>query len=123
MVRFAKAQAASFIASVVDYLITILSVELFGFWYFAGSSIGTVAGGFVNFSICRQWVFRSKGKSKQLQLIQYSIVWMGYLVLTSTGVFFLTHYGGINYLLSKIVVTLVMAIFYNYPFQKRFVFR
>jgi putative flippase GtrA len=123
MVRFAKAQAASFMASLVDYFITIVSVEILGFWYFAGSGIGTVAGGFVNFSLCRQWVFQSREKARHQQLLQYSIVWAGYLILTSTGVFLLTHYGGINYIISKIVVTLVMAFFYNYPFQKRYVFR
>ena len=38
MYTFAKAQIASFVASIVDYFITILCVELFGFWYVVGRS-------------------------------------------------------------------------------------
>jgi len=123
MFTFAKAQLASFAASLIDYVITILSVEFFGFWYVAGSSAGTVIGGVTNFSIGRQWVFRGGDAARHVQLIRYFLVWLGYLLLATSGVYLLTHIGGLNYIVSKITVTLFLAIAYNYPLQKRFVFR
>jgi putative flippase GtrA len=123
MFTFAKAQVASFVASLVDYMITILCVELFGFWYFFGTGIGTLSGGLVNFSVSRRWVFKSSEKEKNVQLMLYFVVWLGYLLLCTSGVFLLTHYTGLNYLVSKVFVTLVLAIGYNYPFQRKVIFR
>jgi len=123
MYTFAKAQIASFIASMVDYLITILCVELFGFWYVVASSTGTIMGGMTNFSLGRRWVFRGGERERRIQLLRYFMVWMGYLILVTSGVYFLTHLGGFNYIVSKITVTLFLAIAYNYPLQKKFVFR
>lgn len=123
MITFAKAQLASLIASIVDYWCTIIAVELFGIWYVWASAIGTMIGGVTNFSLGRNWVFRSKDKTRQVQLLRYTMVWTGYLVLTTFGVFLLTHYTHINYIVSKAMVSLLMAISYNYPLQKKFVFR
>jgi putative flippase GtrA len=123
MYTFAKAQIASFVASVADYLITIVCVELFGFWYVVGSSTGTILGGATNFSLGRHWVFRGGEQERRIQLFRYFVVWLGYWLLATVGVYLLTHWSGFNYLISKITVTLFLAIAYNYPLQKRFVFR
>lgn len=123
MITFAKAQVASFVASIVDYIVTILCVELLGFWYVIGSSTGTIVGGVTNFSLGRHWVFPGGEALRRIQLLRYFMVWLGYLTLATTGVYLLTHWGGFNYIVSKITVTLFLAIAYNYPLQKRFVFR
>jgi|SRR5947209_3290581 len=123
MFTFAKAQVASFLASMVDYFFTIISVELLGFWYVVGSSTGTILGGLTNFFLGRQWVFRGGDAARHIQAGRYFIVWLGYLILATSGVYLLTHIGGFNYIVSKITVTLFLAIAYNYPLQKRFVFR
>lgn len=123
MITFAKAQFASLVASVCDYLFTVICVELLGFWYLAGSSMGTIAGGLTNFSIGRRWVFKKQGTERDIQLIRYFLVWTGYLLLATFGVYLLTHFGKFPYIVSKLSVTLFLAVAYNYPLQKRFVFR
>jgi putative flippase GtrA len=123
MLTFAKAQIASFIASMADYFITIICVELFGFWYVVASSTGTIIGGITNFSLGRRWVFKHGEAERKIQLLRYFLVWTGYLLLATLGVYLLTHFGGINYIISKITVSLFLAVAYNYPLQKGFVFR
>jgi putative flippase GtrA len=123
MIRFVKAQAASFMASLIDYGITIFCVEVLRFWYVAGSSTGTIIGGIANFSLGRQWVFRGGEYERHIQLFRYFLVWTGYLLLMTVGVFLLTHFGHFNYLISKTSLSLFLAVAYNYPLQKRFVFR
>ena len=123
MIRFAKAQAASFVSSMVDYGSTIFLVELLRFWYVAGSSTGTILGGIANFSLGRRWVFRGGERERHIQLLRYALVWTGYLFLMTTGVFLLTHFGHFNYIISKTSLSLFLAVAYNYPLQKRFVFR
>ncbi|WP_240916436.1 hypothetical protein [Pedobacter sp. HDW13] len=44
MLIFLKAQASSLTASATDFLITALTVSIFGWWYLAGSMIGTISG-------------------------------------------------------------------------------
>lgn len=123
MIKFAKAQLSSFMASMVDYSLTIFTVEFLHFWYLAGSSIGTIVGGFTNFWLGRSWVFKGGERERHIQLFRYFLVWTGYLLLATSGVYLLTHFGHFNYLVSKVSVTLFLAIAYNYPLQKKFVFR
>lgn len=123
MLTFAKAQIASFVASAADYFITIFCVEILGFWYVVGSFTGTIVGGITNFSLGRNWVFRGGERERSIQLARYFLVWIGYLLLATFGVYLLTHFGGLNYIISKITISLFLAIAYNYPLQKRFVFR
>jgi putative flippase GtrA len=102
---------------------TIFCVELLGFWYLAASSTGTIAGGLINFSMGRHWVFKGGERERNIQLLRYLLVWTGYLILTTVGVYLLTHFGHFNYIFSKFTVSLFLAIAYNFPLQKRFVFR
>lgn len=120
---FLKAQAASFTATVVDFTVTVILKEWFHCWYLLASILGTIAGGMVNFSMSRRWVFSARDKKMQHQAVKYVFVWMGNLVLVSGGVFILTNYGGISYLVSKITVSILVGFFYNYMLQKKFVFK
>lgn len=122
MITFVKAQAAAFTASILDFLITILCVQIFGLWYIPGSILGTLTGGVVNFSMGRVWVFNSSGNDVRSQISRYIFVWCGYLLLITVGIYLFTHYLAINYVLSKIIMTSVFGIPYNYLLQKKFIF-
>ena len=71
----------------------------------------------------RRWVFKATEKGIPIQAIKYLLVWMGNLVLVSGGVYVVTNYGRINYVLSKMLVSVVIGSTYNYLMQKRFVFK
>ena len=80
-------------------------------------------GGIANFLIGRNWVFNSKQGKIKNQAIKYFIVWFGNLVLTTSGVYLVTHYFQLsNYVLPKILVSGVIGVPYNYLMQKKFVF-
>jgi putative flippase GtrA len=122
MKTFARAQIASLVASLVDFWVTIFLKEALGFWYVWSSATGTILGGVTNFSMGRKWVFKSYSRQAEIQMLRYLMVWTGYLLLTTSGVYLLTHYTPMTYIVSKVVVSLFMAVSYNYPLQKRFVF-
>ncbi|MBI2284429.1 MAG: GtrA family protein [Bacteroidetes bacterium] len=123
MATFVKAQMASLTATLVDFTMTIVLKEAFQCWYLLASVLGTISGGVINFTMNRRWVFRARSKKVQLQAIKYIMVWMGNLLLVSAGVFLLTNYAGFSYVVSKVTVSLVVGVFYNYVLQKRFVFK
>ena len=122
MVTFFKAQASSLTASASDFLITALCVSIFGLWFVAGSIIGTFSGGVVNFYINRNWVFNAGLKNIYPQVIRYILVWLGNLLLVTLFVYLLTRFLNLNYLLSKMAVSIVMGLSYNYYMQKQFIF-
>ncbi|MFT2010725.1 GtrA family protein [Pontibacter sp. 13R65] len=123
MFTFLKAQAASLVASGVDFLVTIVAVEIFGFWYVAGTVLGTTTGGLTHFMLGRNWVFQASDKAIPTQFFKYFMVWNGSLLLNASSVYVVTHYGGINYIYSKVFASILVGVFYNYIIQKRYVFK
>ncbi|WP_183574835.1 GtrA family protein [Mucilaginibacter sp. X5P1] len=122
MSTFIKAQASSIIATLFDFLTTIVCKEFFYFWYVIASLLGTIVGGATNFALGRNWVFNRKEKKIPMQVLKYLIIWNGNLLLSTLGVFIVTHYLGLSYIISKIIVSVTVGVSYNYLLQKRFVF-
>jgi len=122
MATFVKAQVASLSASIIDFLTTLVCTQVFHVWYVLGSVMGTTAGGITNFMMGRNWVFGVKEKNINHQIFKYIIVWVGNLLLTTAGVYLVTHYLHVNYILSKILVSCTVGIGYNFLMQKKFVF-
>ncbi|WP_131536607.1 GtrA family protein [Pedobacter nototheniae] len=122
MLTYLKAQASSITASLLDFLVTIAGVNLFGLWYLAASITGTVAGGIFNFSVNRKWVFSASSQNIKPQIIKYILVWCGNLLLVTGGVYVLTQFFSLNYVLSKVLVSVVIGSSYNYIMQKQFIF-
>lgn len=123
MIRFIKAQLSSLTATAVDFLLTVLLKEFFGVWYVIANILGVIAGGVTNFYINRDWVFNGDENELRRQATRYFITWCGNFLLNAFGVWLLTQYGHTNYIVSKIVVSLIVGWSYNYVLQKNYVFK
>ncbi len=77
----------------------------------------------MHFSLGRNWVFDSSDKTIPTQAFKYLLVWTGSLLLNASGVYIITHYFGVNYIFSKVGISLMVGFFYNYIIQKRYVFK
>jgi putative flippase GtrA len=119
---YLKAQGSSLIASAIDFGVTVIAVNLFGWWYLAASITGTVSGGMVNFYVNRKWVFESQSTAIKWQILKYILVWAGNLAIVTAGVFILTHFFNLNYVLAKVFSSVLTGISYNYIMQKQFIF-
>ena len=86
MRTFTKAQAASLVASCVDFLVTWLMVRQLQAPPVAGSVTGTICGGVTHFLISRNWAFSAQEKKWTGQLTRYVLVWIGNLILNASGV-------------------------------------
>ncbi len=122
MITFLKTQAASIIGSFADFLITILLVEVLHTWYVAGNFAGNISGALLQFLLCKDWVFKTKTHNKYSPLIKFAIVWIGNLLLSAAGVYLLTNFAGLNYIISKIIISVILGTTYNYLLLKKFVF-
>jgi putative flippase GtrA len=122
MFTYLKAQASSLVASATDFAVTIIAANLFGWWYLAASIAGTVTGGAVNFYVNRKWVFDSESTAIKWQVLKYILVWAGNLIIVTAGVFMLTHFLNLNYVLAKVLSSVLTGVSYNYIMQKQFIF-
>ena len=121
MITFLKANIASIIASLFDYVVTIIAVSFFKTPAVFGGIIGTLCGGVMNFLIGRQWVFVGGADDGYNQGARYFLVWTGNLALNAAGMYLFTK-AGTNFMIAKVATSLLVAVAYNFPLQKYYVF-
>lgn len=123
MRTFLKVNIAAIIASICDFGITVFFKEACQMDAVLSSIIGTVIGGVINFLIGRIWVFKFIRAPFLHQGKRYLLTWSGNLVLNAGGVYILIKLLGIQYLFAKMATATIVAIGYNYPVQKKYVFK
>lgn len=119
---FIKAQFSSIVSSIADFIITLSFTEL-GIWYLLSSAIGTISGGCLNFTLGVYWVFKTGNHKKNMQAKRYVIIWVGSLILNTLGMYVFTELFQLYYVFSKILISILVGVFYNFYFQKSFVYR
>jgi putative flippase GtrA len=127
MLTFLKAQAAAITGSAIDFLVFTIMVQLTGRTpneLSLATAVGAFCGGLVNFIIVRKWVFSEGQKGAHVQAGRYILVWAGSIWLNSRGVYLITTYfTTINIYVARILISVLVGVFYNYFLQKRFVFK
>lgn len=121
--KFCKAQCSAWIASAVDFGMTILLANICGIWYAYATFVGAVSGGITNCSINYKWVFHAFGLKKHVAAMRYTLVWCGSIILNTSGTYLLTELSGQNYLISKVLVAVLVAVCWNYELQSHYVFQ
>jgi putative flippase GtrA len=119
---FIKAQAVFILGSLADFSTTFLFVEIIHWPYLAGNFTGDIFGALTQFLLCRGWVFHAERKKISSQIIKFIWVYAGNLLLSAAGVYVLTHFLGIHYMISKLFTSITLGLTYNYFLQKQFVF-
>jgi putative flippase GtrA len=122
MQTFLKVQATSLIATGIDFLTTILCVQLWHFWYLSASVTGAVGGGLASFFISKKWAFANSNQPVASQFSRFVLVWLGNAAANATGLYAATHFLGIQYLVAKTAVGILVGVTYTYFLQKDFVF-
>ena len=137
LVTFLKAQLSAQLASLVDFVTTVLLVKCFALFYLYATLIGSVVGGMVNCAINYRWVFSDSHCKSHFIVMKYTFVWIVSIALNTWGTYFLTEWltrmPWLNRLLSsdiddlfifsKIVVAVLVALLWNYQMQRLFVYR
>ena len=123
LVSFFRAQIAAFTATAVDFIIVIFLTELASLWYVISNICGTLCGAITSFLLGRNWAFVAKDKNMLWQAVKYAMVATGSMGLNTLGVYLITEYGSINYIISKLLISAVVGIGFNYTLHRWFVFK
>ena len=104
---FLRAQLSAQMATIADFLVTILLVRLFEVYYVYATLAGAVYGGIVNCVINYKWTFKSTGKKTNVA-VKFILVWVCSIWLNTWGTY---------------AVAVIVALFWNYNMHRFFVYR
>jgi putative flippase GtrA len=127
LATFSKAQGSAFIGGMVDYLTMIFFTELFHVHYTLSIIIGGIIGAVVNFSINKQWTFRSKdhpySHSVNIQSLRFVLVVVNSIVMKDLGTYLITNHLHLDYKIGRLMVDLFVSLIFNFTLQKYWVFK
>jgi len=122
MIVFLKAQLSSLISTAIDFLVTIILVELLKANYMVAATNGAIAGAITNFTINKFWTFKREGEEFKREGLKYILVWLCSIVLNVAGSNLLIKKAMMYYVVAKIIVAVVVGITFNFILQKYYVF-
>jgi putative flippase GtrA len=119
---FIRIQVASILGSMADYAATILLTEISRCPYLISNFLGNIIGGTAQFNLCRHWAFKNAKGRMPVQATRFILAFAGNLVLSAAGVYLMTRFLGLNYIISKTCTSILLGVTYNYHIQKKYVF-
>jgi putative flippase GtrA len=120
---FLRHQAASFLATLIDFGTLIFLTEVAGLWYVFSTSTGALMGTIANFILSSYWAFTGSKNSLKNQLYKYVLVYIGSLILNTLFVYLITDFLAVDYKLSKFVTAILIGWGYNFILMRLFVFK
>ena len=128
LLTFGKAELTASVASVVDFGLAFILSDVVGIYYGLANAIGVMSGGITNCCLNYRYVFGNSNRKKKSVAWRYFIIWAISWVLNSGGTIAVTEllnsheHINIHYMIPKCVVAFLVAVFVNYPGQRKFVF-
>jgi putative flippase GtrA len=119
---FLRHHAAAIVATATDYLIMVSCVERLGVHAVAATALGAFAGAVVNFALGRRFTYQAADAPAGAQALRYALVSMASLGLNTAGEYFFHVELRIEYLLARVITSVIVSNAWNYPMQRYFVF-
>lgn len=123
MESFYKSQIGSVLATGADMLVLIFCTEILQIYYVTSAALGAFCGAVVSFFIGRNWAFRKKDGRLSAQAIRYFFTSSLSLLLNVAGIYLLTDLLGIQYIISKVIISVIVGIFFNFFMFRYFVYK
>lgn len=120
---FCRYNIVAITATAVDFFVLIFLTEVLHFWYMLSAFLGALMGGATGFAFGRNWVFMKKDGKLSSQAIKYLMVWIGSILLNISGLYLIVELIGIQYIISKVIVAVVVGIGFNFFMHKNFTFK
>ena len=119
----ARHQVGSLVATAVDFGAMIALVEGAGLSPVAGTAVGASLGAVTNFSLGRAWIFPRHSGHWAAQAARYAVVSAASAGWNTLGEHLLHDLARVQYVLARVVVSIAVSLLWNFPMQRRFVFR
>jgi putative flippase GtrA len=116
-------QLGAMVATAVDFATMVGGVERLGMSPVTATAMGAVLGAVTNFLLGRSWIFRRNDGRWTQQAVRYAVVAGASAGWNALGEFLLHDLAFVPYLPARIVTSIAVSLLWNFPVQRRFVFR
>lgn len=120
---FIRAQVVSLAATAVDFGTSLLFNHLFGIYYVVATSLGSLMGAITSFILGRNWAFLNRHGHIRRQAVRFILINLFSLFANTTGVYFFKENFDISFFLSRLIVAVIVGVFFNFSMNRFFVFR
>ena len=118
-----KYNTVAIIASSVDYSLFLILSGVLHVWYLLASFTGLIMGGLTAFVLQRNWTFKKKDGKLSQQAVRYLLIWAASIVLNTVGLYLAVEYAGMQSVIAKVAVSIIVGIGFNFLMSKHFVFK
>ncbi len=106
-----------------DFLILFVLTELVGINYLWSNLAGVLVGVGMSYLLCIKWVFKDRRYNRvALEFSLFALTCLIGLILNEALMWVIVEFGGIHYLISKVIVTAAIFVF-NFFFKKVLLFQ
>ncbi len=116
-------QLGAVAATAVDFAVMIALVEGMHVSPVTGTVVGASVGAVTNFFLGRAWVFRRHSGHWAAQGSRYAAVAGASAGWNALGEHLVHDVAGIQYIVARVFVSIAVSLLWNFPMQRRFVFR
>lgn len=116
-------QAGAIVATVVDFGAMVLLVETHLLSPVVATACGASLGAATNFAVGRTWIFRAQQGTLGAQAARYAVVSAASAALNAIGEYLVHGVGHLQYVAARALVAVAVSLLWNFPMQRRFVFR
>jgi putative flippase GtrA len=81
-----------------------------------------MAGGVTNFLLGRRWIFRAHEHALAPQALRYASVSAASALLNAAGEQLVYGLLGVQYIVARAIVAVLVSLLWNFPMQRAFVF-
>lgn len=120
---FVRSQIVSLTATSIDLILSIFLYEVFAIYYVTATSLGSLVGAITSFLLGRNWAFLNKQGKIRRQVFRFIIISVFSIFANTTGVFFFKENFELSFFVSRVIVAVLVGVFFNFFMNRYFVFR
>lgn len=119
---FSQHQISAALATAVDFAVMIVCKSVLGMTPAEGTVVGSLFGAVTSFTLGRRWVFQSVAGDIRGQALRYAFVSTLSLIFNAVGEKLIVQ-AGLNYIVGRVLMSVVVGMLWNFPMHRYFVFR
>ena len=120
---FFRSQVVSLTATTVDFSIALFLHNFLSIYYVSATTLGSVCGACTSFFLGRNWAFVNKKGKLRKQAMRFIIINLFSVFVNSTAVFFFKENFHLSFFTSRVIVAVLVGIFFNFLMNRYFVYR
>jgi putative flippase GtrA len=111
------------LSALIDFSVMVLAVQRMGLTPVEATAMGATVGAVTNFTMGRAWVFRRRWGGLSSQAVRYAAVAAASATWNTLGEHLVHNVLHVQYVMARILVAIAVSLTWNFPMQRRFVFR